>query len=155
MSEETFGERLIKLRNIKGMKREHLALKAGVTIKYLKNIEENTPVSPEIIERLASALDTTAEYLKNGGNQIKNQNLQNFEQYVREKGINTEEAQSLRMKIEIISTRASKPLSTLDFDDLSKQQHSGTVVSDQCYRCGRNYKGSRCDCCGSFGDQPD
>jgi transcriptional regulator with XRE-family HTH domain len=155
MSEETFGERVRRLRNNKGMSHDYLALRADITPEYLKSIESNIAVSPDVIDRLASALGTTPEYLKNGGAPFKEHNLRNLERYITDKGIDDKEAKALKRRIESMSTRASKPLGTLDFDALREYRHSGRIGSEPCYRCGRNYGGSRCPYCGSFWGDPD
>lgn len=52
------GVRIYKLRNEAGLTQNSLALKAGISVKYLQNLESKNPksVSLEVIKRLCDAL---------------------------------------------------------------------------------------------------
>ncbi len=63
--EMEFKERLKSCRKALGLSQEELAKKAGVTGRTIQNYELGTrkPQHMEIVSKLASALDTTVEYL--------------------------------------------------------------------------------------------
>jgi len=155
MKIETFGTRLQRLRKKRGMSRECLAQKANITLKCLKSLEGDIPVFPDVIQRLASALDTTVEYLKTGDDPIITQSLQNLEVYIKNEAIDDKAAEELRDRVVKKITRTSVPLSDLDFEALREYRSLGRIGSEPCYRCGRTYRGSRCPYCGSFGGDPD
>jgi len=159
MDNGTFGRRLQKERKKRGMSRDFLAKQADITVSCLKNMEDDIPPFPDVIERLAMALDTTVEYLRTGENPILTRSLQNLESYVKEKAINNEEAEFLRNQVvEKASLRASAPQGTIDFDNLRKIHKRQQPISGLCWRCRYGITsdtGYCCPNCGSLWDAPD
>jgi len=141
------------------MSRQALAVKANLNPRYVKRLEEDDSVSPEVIEQLAYALETTPEYLKTGDDYIPTETLRNFESYVREKGIHSDEATALKeMVVNKLNLRAGDPLVFKDFDALRKRYSAQKTISGLCWRCRRavpNDASDHCPHCGSLWDAPD
>lgn len=62
-----FSHRLRKLRTDAGMTQEELARKAGISIKYLQNLESQEPKNPTLIslEKIAKGLSVAPSHLLN------------------------------------------------------------------------------------------
>jgi len=159
MMKETFGQRLQRLRKWRGMSHHALAVKANLNPRYVKRLEEDDSVSPEVIERLAHALDITPEYLKTGEGPSQRDTLRNFESYVSEKGIEPHEAAALKeMVVKKLNLRAGAPLVAVDFDALRERYSAQESVVGLCWRCRHavpSHTGDRCPNCGSLWDSPD
>lgn len=69
----TIGKKILYLREVAGMKQKELADKAGITEATLSRYENDLrqPKS-DILSKIASALDTTTDYLL--GNETKKEN---------------------------------------------------------------------------------
>ena len=156
MKEETFGQRLRRLRNARGWKQEDLATKVGITIRLVKSYEADAPPYPDIIERLAAVLDTTVGYLMNGENALKSKTLENLESYLRDNIIDEREAETLRRSVAEIAKRSKTPLTTIEFERLRKLHFPPQDNNEGCERCGYpGIRNNRCLKCGYYLDQPD
>lgn len=61
---EHYGENIRQMRLVRGLSVRQLATKAGVGYGNLSDVERATkPASPQMVERLAQALDVTVEEL--------------------------------------------------------------------------------------------
>lgn len=70
--EEKPGMRIFMLRNEKGYSREYLAEKAGISGKFLYEIEvRGRGFSSNVLAKLAVALDVTTDYILFGKSQVK------------------------------------------------------------------------------------
>jgi transcriptional regulator with XRE-family HTH domain len=60
-----FSNRLRKLRTDAGMTQEELARKAGISVKYLQNLESDEPKNPTLVslEKIAKGLNMALKEL--------------------------------------------------------------------------------------------
>lgn len=156
IKEDTFGQRLRRLRKAQGWKQEDLAAKVGVTINLIKNYEADAPPYPDIIKRIAEALDTPVEYLMSGENPLNSRTLENLENYLKDNNIDGKEAETLRRSVAEMAKRSKTPLTTIEFERLRKLHFSPQDNNEGCERCGyQGISNNRCLKCGYFLDQPD
>lgn len=59
------GRKIAKLRELKGMKQEALAMELGVSQQTVSNIENSSKIEEEVLEKIAGALGVSAEAVKN------------------------------------------------------------------------------------------
>jgi transcriptional regulator with XRE-family HTH domain len=66
MAEAThIGRKISKIRELRGMKQEALALELGVSQQTVSNLENSLNIEDEVLERIAKALGVPAEGIKN------------------------------------------------------------------------------------------
>lgn len=67
MAEQTLhiGRKISKIRELRGMKQEALALELGISQQSISSIENSPKIEDEVLEKIASALGVTAEAVKN------------------------------------------------------------------------------------------
>lgn len=68
-TEETIGSRVSSLREYRGWIQRELAERAGISVTFLSDVENDKPksVSADVLFRLARALGTSLDYLMTGG----------------------------------------------------------------------------------------
>lgn len=59
------GRKISKIRELRGMKQEALAMAIGVSQQTISNIENSEEVEETVLVKIAEALDVSAEALKN------------------------------------------------------------------------------------------
>lgn len=59
------GRKISKIRELRGMKQEALAMAIGVSQQTVSNIENSATIEAEMLERIAGALEVSAEGIKN------------------------------------------------------------------------------------------
>jgi transcriptional regulator with XRE-family HTH domain len=66
--EETIGSRISSLREYRGWTQKQLAERAGISVTFLSDVENDKPksVSADVLFRLAGALGSTLDYLMTG-----------------------------------------------------------------------------------------
>jgi len=158
--EETFGKRLRSLRERKAMTRKYLAHEAGISIAYLKALEEDRPVLfPDISERLADALETTADYLLSGSNPLLQMSLDNLRAYLEEQNLPPTETNLLKAVVpEKAKNRSRSPLDAGDFKAIVENYRSHSAIAGICWRCGSGVPdeaGDRCPNCRTLWYSPD
>jgi transcriptional regulator with XRE-family HTH domain len=66
MAEAThIGRKISKIRELRGMKQEALALELGVSQQTVSNLENSVNIEDEVLEKIAKALGVPAEGIKN------------------------------------------------------------------------------------------
>src|SRR5687768_8945247 len=63
MSTKSTGERIIELRDAKGLNQDQLCERIGISRPTLSDLENNEGKAVQIMRNLASALNTTVAYL--------------------------------------------------------------------------------------------
>ena len=58
------GRKISKIRDIRGVKQEHLAMKLGISQQAISRIEQSETVEEEILEKIAEVLGVTSEAIK-------------------------------------------------------------------------------------------
>lgn len=71
------GERILKIRNMRGYSRQYLADQAGISVKYLYEIEHGRKrFAAGVLYNLCHALDVDNDYILTGRERVEcNQNL--------------------------------------------------------------------------------
>ena len=59
------GRKISKIRELRGMKQEALAMAIGVSQQTVSNIENSEKVDAELLEKVAAALEVSVEAVKN------------------------------------------------------------------------------------------
>ena len=59
------GRKISKIRELRGMKQEALAMAIGVSQQTVSNIENSEKVDAELLEKVAAALEVSVEGIKN------------------------------------------------------------------------------------------
>jgi transcriptional regulator with XRE-family HTH domain len=59
------GRKVGRIRELRGMKQEVLALELGVSQQTVSNIEKSQQIEEEVLEKIAKALGVTTEAIKN------------------------------------------------------------------------------------------
>jgi transcriptional regulator with XRE-family HTH domain len=59
------GRKIARVREIKGIKQEALALELGVSQQTISNLEKSEKIEDEVLEKIAKYLGVTSEALKN------------------------------------------------------------------------------------------
>lgn len=59
------GRKISKIRELRGMKQEALALELGVSQQTVSNLENSVNIEDEVLEKIAIALGVPAEGIKN------------------------------------------------------------------------------------------
>jgi transcriptional regulator with XRE-family HTH domain len=59
------GRKIARIREIKGIKQEALALELGVSQQTISNIEKSEKLEDEVLEKVAKYLGVTSEAIKN------------------------------------------------------------------------------------------
>ena len=108
----TIGERIRHLRTQKKLSVRKLAVSAGITPGYLSHIENERVINPSmrILDLLAYQLQTTADYLYHGGNDIR---LDRFDNLPEE------------LKIFVQENKKRYDLQTQDIIDLMGMKYRG------------------------------
>jgi transcriptional regulator with XRE-family HTH domain len=58
------GRKIARIRELKGIKQEALAIDLGVTQQTVSNIEKSEKIEDEVLEKIAKALGVTADSIK-------------------------------------------------------------------------------------------
>lgn len=72
------GRKISKIRELRGMKQEALAIAIGVSQQTISNIENSEEVEEEVLVKIAEALEVTAEGIKNFTEEAVFNNINNF-----------------------------------------------------------------------------
>lgn len=72
------GRKISKIRELRGMKQEALALAIGVSQQTISNIENSEEVEEEVLLKIAEVLEVTAEGIKNFTEEAVFNNINNF-----------------------------------------------------------------------------
>jgi len=72
------GRKISKIRELRGMKQEALAIAIGVSQQTISNIENSEEVEEEVLLKIAEALEVTAEGIKNFTEEAVFNNINNF-----------------------------------------------------------------------------
>lgn len=114
----TLGKRIKHLRMQKGLRRETLAQRVGISEEYLKRLEEDCAERDEMLEKFADVLGTTVGYLRRGEDPIRELSLRNLEDYISKNNLSKEDAARLRHDIQekIEAIRGKDPLTDADFN---------------------------------------
>lgn len=72
------GRKISKIRELRGMKQEALAMAIGVSQQTISNIENSEEVEEEVLVKIAEALEVTAEGIKNFTEEAVFNNINNF-----------------------------------------------------------------------------
>ena len=59
------GRKICKIRELRGMKQEALAMAIGVSQQTISNIENSEEVEEEVLQKIAEALEVSVEGIKN------------------------------------------------------------------------------------------
>jgi transcriptional regulator with XRE-family HTH domain len=59
------GRKIARIRELKGIKQESLAIDLGVTQQTVSNIEKSEKIEDEVLDRIAKALGVPADTVKN------------------------------------------------------------------------------------------
>jgi len=72
------GRKISKIRELRGMKQEALAMAIGVSQQTISNIENSEEVEEDVLLKIAEALEVTAEGIKNFTEEAVFNNINNF-----------------------------------------------------------------------------
>lgn len=71
------GRKISKIRELRGMKQEALAIALGVSQQTVSNIENSEKVEEALLEKVAKALEVSVEGIKNFSEEAVLNNIQN------------------------------------------------------------------------------
>ena len=71
------GRNISRIRELRGMKQEALAIAIGVSQQYVSSIEGSEMVDDEKLDKIAEALGVSAEAIKNYSDEVVLNNIQN------------------------------------------------------------------------------
>jgi transcriptional regulator with XRE-family HTH domain len=72
------GRKISKIRELRGIKQEALAIAIGVSQQTISNIENSDEVEEEVLGKIAKALEVTVEGIKNFTEEAVFNNINNF-----------------------------------------------------------------------------
>lgn len=71
------GRKISKIRDIRGIKQEHLAQELGISQQAVSKIEQSADIENETLEKIATALGVSSEAIKNYSDEAAIYNIQN------------------------------------------------------------------------------
>lgn len=72
------GRKIARIREIKGIKQEALAIELGVSQQTISNIEKSEKIESEVLEKIASALEVSSEAISNFSEEVLIFHIQNM-----------------------------------------------------------------------------
>jgi transcriptional regulator with XRE-family HTH domain len=71
------GRKISRIRELRGIKQEHLATELGVSQQTVSRIEQSETIENEVLEKVAGALGVSVEAIKNYSDEAVIYNIQN------------------------------------------------------------------------------
>ena len=71
------GRKISRIRELRGMKQEALALELGISQQAISKLEQSEKIEEEVLEKIAKALGVNSEAIRNYDDEKLIQNIQN------------------------------------------------------------------------------